>query len=310
VLEENNAIAGSPQDPNLRWTHLRPSQVSEKLAEKDLDLSPYLVGRIYEYLNLRRRKMSKSKTMKQIAHRDEQFQYIAQLIAAFLEAGLPVLSLDTKKKEMLGEFYRPGYGYGTAALAVNDHDFASFSTGVVIPHGLYDVGQNRGYLTLGVSKDTSAFLCDNLQHFWLSDLQWHYPEAEMALLLCDGGGSNNARHYLVKQDLYRLAQELEITLVVAHYPAYCSKWNPIEHRMFCHVSRSWEGACFSNIELVKALAEQTSTQTGLEVEVWVNRGEYATGRRFRPSFKEKVSEYIDFSDHLPKWNYSIHPNIL
>ena len=112
MLEENNAIAGSPQDPNLRWTHLPPSRVSEKLAEKDLDVSPYLVGQIYEYLNLRRRKMFKSKTMKQVAHCDEQFQHIAQLSAAFLEAGLPVLSLDTKKKEMLGNFYRPGYGWG------------------------------------------------------------------------------------------------------------------------------------------------------------------------------------------------------
>jgi len=310
VLEENNAIAGSPQSAKLRWTHLPPSRVSEKLAEKDVDLSPYLVGRIYEYLNLRRRKMSKSKTMKQVAHRDEQFHYIAQLMAFFLEAGLPVLSLDTKKKEMLGQFYRPGYGYGTASLAVNDHDFASFSRGTVVPHGLYDVGQNRGYLTLGVSKDTSAFLCDNLGHFWLSDLQWRYREAKMVLLLCDGGGSNNASHSIVKEDLYRLSQQLDITFVVAHYPAYCSKWNPIEHRLFCHLSRSWEGVCLTHIGLVKKLAEQTTTQTGLEVQVWVNRREYATGRRVCPEFKEQVNQYIDFSDHLPKWNYSIHPKTL
>ena len=248
--------------------------------------------------------------MKQVAHRDEQFNTIAELTQAFLEAGLPVLSIDTKKKEYLGPFHRPGTGFGTAALPVYDHDFNSAAKGRVIPHGIYDVAQNRGYITLGLSHDTSAFVCDNLRHFWTKHLQWIYPEAEMVLLLCDGGGSNHARHYIVKQDLYRLAQELELTLVVAHYPPYCSKWNPIEHRLFCHVTHAWQGASFDRVEQVQALAAQTSTKTGLEVEVWINRRAYATGRQGSADFKKNVQHYIDFSDKLPRWNYRIHPLLL
>lgn len=310
MLDTHQAIGGSPQQPGLKWTHLRPCAVSAHLAEDDLAVSSYLVQQVYKHLHLGRRKMSKCLCMKQVAHRDEQFITIAQLTQAFLEAGLPVLSLDTKKKEYLGPFYRPGTGFGTAALPVYDHDFNSAATGRIIPHGIYDVGQNRGYLTLGLSHDTSAFACDNLRHFWIEHLQWQYRDAEMVLLLCDGGGSNHVRHYMVKQDLYRLAQALELTLVVAHYPAYCSKWNPIEHRLFCHLTHAWQGTTLLSVEQAQALAAQTTTQTGLEVAVWINRREYPTGRQANEEFKENLDQYIDFSEKLPLWNYQIHPRLL
>ena len=153
----------------------------------------------------------------------------------------------------------------------------------------------------------SDFVCDNLEAFWQSDLQWKYPTAEWMLLLCDGGGSNNCRHYIVKQDLYRLAQRLEINIVVAHYPPYCSKWNPIEHKLFCHIHRAWEGSVFHNVQIVKELSEMASTKTGLGVKVKINEREYLTKRTARPYFKENIQQFVDFDPVLPQWNYRFSP---
>ena len=127
-----------------------------------------------------------------------------------------------------------------------DHDFPSLAAGVVVPHGIYDLVQNKGYMSLGQSKDTSEFLCDNLRYHWQESIQKDYPEATERLLLMDGGGSNSCLHYIVKEDLQQLADELKIKLTIAHYPAYCSKYNPIEHRLFPHLQRSWEGVVFEN----------------------------------------------------------------
>ena len=217
---------------------------------------------------------------------------------------MPVLSIDTKAKELLGNFYRKGSYYSDRQRLVNDHDFRSSAQGIVVPHGIYDIGDNFGYLTLGLSKDTSAFVCDNIMAYWQSDLQWKYHNQEWMLLLCDGGGSNNSRHYIVKQDLYKLAQSLDINIVVAHYPPYCSKWNPIEHRLFCHVHRAWEGAVFQNIQLVKELAEMTTTKTGLAVKVRINSNEYKTKRTVIPDFKNEINSFVHFDQNLPQWNYS------
>jgi len=248
----------------------------------------------------------KSNSLKDVKDRNEQFTNIAILKAAFLDRHLPVLSIDTKKKELLGNYYREGTYYGQEVRCVNDHDFASFAEGRVIPHGIYDIAQNKGFLTLGISKDTSAFVCDNIEYFWINDLQYTYPEAEYILLLFDGGGSNSCRHYLVKEDLYKLAKRLQMNLIMAHYPAYCSKWNPIEHRLFCHITRTWQGAVFENIAIVKELAERTKTKTGLSVKVWINPKQYETKRTVNYAFKNNLEKYINFAESLPKWNYSIN----
>ena len=175
--------------------------------------------------------------------------------------------------------------------------------GIVIPHGLYDVADNFGYLSLGTSKDTSQFCCDNIAYWWQNILQWKYFGADWLLILCDGGGSNNSRHYIVKQDFYQLAQQLNINIVIAHYPPYCSKWNPIEHRLFCHVHRAWEGTIFHNIQIIKERAELTSTKTGLGVKVTINDKKYLTKRKVNPDFKENINDFVIFDHELPQWNY-------
>lgn len=274
------------------------------MALQGIGVSLYLVRQLLKEAGFKRRKLHKTKCMGEVEDRNEQFEHIAQLKASFLARGLPVLSIDSKKKELLGDFYRQGTHYGQVARKVNDHDFPSMADGQIVPHGIYDLGRNYGYITLGTSKDTSAFVCDNIEYFWLNELQWHYPEANALLLLCDGGGANNCRHYRFKQDLWQLAQRLQIHIVVAHYPAYCSKWNPIEHRLFCHLSRAWNGAVFSNISHVKELALKTSTKTGLEVAVWINSKVYQTKRKYAVEFKHYIERFIQFADKLPKWNYA------
>ncbi len=215
------------------------------------------------------------------------------------------MSIDTKKKEFIGQLYREGKSYCQKAVKVYDHDFPSLADGVVIPHGIYDIVQNKGYLSLGVSKDTSEFLCDNLRYHWQNGIAEQYPEADEMLLLMDGGGSNSCLHYIVKEDLQNLANELGITLTIAHYPAYCSKYNPIEHRLFPHIQRSWDAVVFENYEIVKEQVEKTTTAKGLKVAAWINEKMYQTGRKYSENFKETMT--IVFDEILPKWNYQIQP---
>lgn len=295
--------AGTPQDERIKWVGLKPSEIRHKLAQRGYEVSTYLVKQLLAAEGYHKRSYLKSVSLKQVPQRNEQFEKIAQLKHHFMDHGLPVLSIDTKKKELLGNFYRAGQYYDTEYRKVNDHDFLSHAAGMVIPHGIYDLADNFGYLTLGSSKDTSAFVGDNIQHFWQNDLQWKYPNANWMLLLCDGGGSNNARHYIVKQDFYKLAQKLDINILVAHYPPYCSKWNPIEHKMFCHVHRAWQGSVFHNIQIVKELAEMTSTKTGLGVKVRINSNKYEIKRKVDPMFKKNILDFVSFDDELPKWNY-------
>lgn len=295
--------AGKPQDDTVKWIGLKPTEIQAKLAELNYEVSLYMVQQLLADAGLKRRSYLKDASAKEIPFRNEQFEKIADLKNFFLKAGLPVFSIDVKHKELLGNFYRDGKYYDFKHRKVNDHDFPSMSTGTVVPHGIYDIADNFGYLTLGTSKDTSEFFCDNLSAYWQSDFQWKYPDADWMLLLCDGGGSNNSRHYIVKQDLYNLAQELNINIVMAHYPPYCSKWNPIEHRLFCHIHRAWEGTIFHNIQIVKERAELTATKTGLAVKVRINNKEYLTKRKVSPDFKENIQKFVTFDEELPQWNY-------
>ena len=208
---------------------------------------------------------------------------------------------------MIGNLYRPGTLYTQAPVETFDHDFPSLADGVVIPHGIYDVQRNHGYVTLGTSHDTSAFACDCLLHWWQHYGQPTYAEADSLLVLCDGGGSNSARTYLFKQDLEKLALALGIEIRVAHYPPYTSKYNPIEHRLFPHLTRACQGVIFTSVELVRDLMANTTTKTGLPVDVSILDTEYTTGRKIAANFKEQMRAIFD--KDLPQWNYTISPNV-
>ena len=231
---------------------------------------------------------------------------IARLKREYMGTDNPILSIDTKKKELVGNFYREGRLYTQETIETFDHDFPSAASGVIIPHGLYDVKRNDGYVNLGTSHDTSEFACDSIERWWQVRGRTLYPRATSILLLCDGGGSNSASQYLFKEDLHRLVDRIGIEIRVAHYPPYTSKYNPIEHRLFPHLTRACQGAIFENVELVKGLMEKAKTSPGLRVAVDILDKVYQTGRKYAKGFKQTMK--IVFDEILPKWNYWVVPS--
>ncbi len=195
--------------------------------------------------------------------------------------------------------------YTQETIRVNDHDFPSYAEGKVIPHGLYDINKNKGYITLGTSHDTSEFACECIRLWWLTHGSTDYPLANSILLLCDCGGSNNARYYLFKEDLQRLSDELGIEIRIAHYPPYTSKYNPIEHRLFPHITRACKGVVFKSVELVNQLMGKTKTTTGLQVFSRILDKMFEIGRKVADDFKETMR--IQFDNFLPQWNYRAVP---
>jgi Rhodopirellula transposase DDE domain len=191
--------------------------------------------------------------------------------------------------------------YTQEAIEVFDHDFPTLAAGVVIPHGLYDIAQNIGYIVLGTSHDTSEFACECIIRWWQQHGKYAYPLATSLLLLCDGGGSNNARYYIFKDMLQRVAQVIGIEIRIAHYPPYTSKYNPIEHRLFPHLSRVCQGVIFTSVEIVCELMAKATTRTGLKVYATILDKVFKTGKKVADDFKTTMR--IVFDEHLPQWNY-------
>jgi len=270
-----------------------------------MEISRYHIKQMLRLRGYKKRKLLKMNDLSLSEQRNEQFEKIQFYRKKFTAMNFPILSIDTKKKEMTGNFYRPGKCYSQAMRRVNDHDFASFSEQQIVPHGIYDVNDNTGYMTLGTSKDTSEFVCDNLLRVWTEHLQFRYPDAHTIMILCDGGGSNACSHYIVKQDLCKLSNLLNMNILMVHYPPYCSKYNPIEHRLFSQITRAWQGVPFYNIQFVKELTDYTTTRTGLRVHSYINTNNYLTKRTVDAQFKSDFNNQIVFDDKIPKWNYLV-----
>jgi len=206
---------------------------------------------------------------------------------------------------MIGNLYRDGRLYTQETLKVKDHDFPSYAEGKIVPHGLYDINLNKGYMTIGTSGDTSEFSCEAIRNWWVEYGKVEYPNSNEILLLCDGGGSNSSRHYLFKEDLQKLSDELNIKIRIAHYPPYTSKYNPIEHRLFPHITKACQGVIFKNIELVNNLMASTTTTKGLTVVSTIITKTFEIGRKVAKDFKENMT--IEFDEFLPDWNYMAVP---
>ena len=297
--------AGDPDDEKSVWTQLSPVKIAATVAEMGTPVSPQVVRDWLEDEGLALHKISKVLAGGESPDRDAQFQRIATLKAEYHNAGNPVLSVDTKAKERLGQLYRKGRVWTQQAFQAFDHDFPSWATGVVIPHGIYDLARNCGHINVGLSHDTSQFACDSLRWYWNRIGQQCYPHATSILLHCDCGGSNSANQYLFKHDLQALADDLRIEIRVAHYPSYCSKYNPIERRFFPHVGRACQGVLFDTLDTVVRLMRKAATTTGLKTTVNVIRRVYATGRIVAEDFKAAMP--ILFDKLLPRWNYRAMP---
>jgi hypothetical protein len=290
----------------IKWTNLTRREISKHLAERGTPAGKRVIKQLMKQNNYVKRQAQKSQTMgRRHPQRNAQFENIAKLKKEYLDAGDPVLSIDAKKKELLGNFYRDGKLYTQQVLAVFDHDFPSAASGVVIPHGIFDEARNQGHINLGTSHETSQFACESFAHWWQQHGRALYPNAKRLLLLCDGGGSNSANRYVFKEELQKLADQLKVEIRVAHYPPYCSKYNPIEHRMFPHVTRACQGVVFHTVDIVKELVAKTTTSTGLRVTVDVINKVYEVGRKCAKGFKETMR--LIFDEHLPKWNYRAIP---
>ena len=302
VIREHTA--GDPQR-DIRWTNLRQREIAQRVTTAGTPASRRVVRQLLKQHGFVRRLAQKRRALKQHPERNAQFERIAALKAEYLAAGQPVVSIDTKKKELLGNFYRDGKLYTRQTIEVLDHDFPSYSDGKVVPHGVYDIALNKAHVNLGTSCDTTQFACDSIAHWWDGHGRHDHPRASRLLILCDGGGSNPANSNLFKQDLQILADRIGLNLRVAHYPPYCSKHNPIEHRVFPHVTRACEGVIFHSVSLVKQLIERTCTSTGLRVTVDILDQAYAAGRKATAELQSTLRLVADAT--LPKWNYTLRP---
>jgi hypothetical protein len=287
------------------WTNLSLRELSRRLAGMGTPASRRTVRRLLRKLKIGRRTARKKKSMGHHPDRNAQFEALAGHRRAYEAAGEPVISVDTKKKELLGNFHRPGTTFTARTVETFDHDFPKAGTGKLIPHGVFDVVANRASIHLNTSHDTGELCCDSIARWWEDHGRATYPHAKRLLILCDGGGGNSSTQYLFKEDLQRLADRLGLELRVAHYPPYCWKYIPIEHKVFPHVTRACQGVIFHTVEIAKQFIERTKTATGLQVTVGILDKVYATGRKYAEGFKENMR--IVFDDHLPKWNYRAIP---
>lgn len=297
--------AGDPMREGVLWTNLSLRELSRRLLVMGTPASRRTIRRVLRKLKLGRRTARKKKTMGHHPDRNAQFEVIAKVRQEYQAAGDPVISIDTKKKELLGNFHRVGPTFTQQTVETFDHDFPSAGQGKLIPHGIYDLTTHHAAIHLNTSHDTGELCCDSIALWWRDHGRAAYPNAKRLLILCDGGGSNSASHYLFKEDLQRLANRLAIELRVAHYPPYCSKHNPIEHRVFPHITRACQGVIFHTVDIAKQFIERAKTTTGLRVTVSLLDKIYATGRKCVEGFKTTMK--IVFDDHLPKWNYRALP---
>jgi hypothetical protein len=281
--------------------------LSESLCDIGTPVSDQTICDWLDAANIRLRKIRKDLPGGSHPDRNAQFENIADLIDIYETKGNPWFSMDTKAKEHLGKLYRAGRIRSSVPFLAFDHDFPSWADGVVIPHGIYDHLHQRGHINVGLSRDTTEFACDSFAWYWNRIGKQRYPDATSILLACDGGGSNSSRKYIFKHDLQQLANRIGVEIRVAHYPPYCSKYNPIERRFFPHVARACAGMLFDSLETVVSLMRRASTATGLTTTVNVIRRAYETGRNATEEMKQNLK--IVFDKLLPNWNYRAIPQM-
>ena len=293
----------------LRWTCKSAARLAAALQAQGHAVSERTVNRLLHDLGYSLQ--SNRKTLEGRAHpdRDAQFQYINRRAKAFQKQGQPVVSVDTKKKELVGQFRNGGREWHPQAQPeeVQVHDFPDEALGKVIPYGVYDEATNTGWVSVGIDHDTSEFAVETVRRWWRHMGSTVYPEAKRLLITADGGGSNGSRCRLWKVELQRLADEIGLRLSVCHFPPGTSKWNKIEHRMFCHITENWRGRPLVSREVVVNLIGHTTTKTGLAIRSELDENRYPTGREVTAQQMESLS--IQQDKFHGEWNYTIQPRM-
>lgn len=297
--------AGDPLT-GLKWTRRTTVKIAVELQTLGISVSARTVARLLKDLGYSLR--VNKKDLSRVSHqdRDAQFSMIAELREEFASEHLPIISIDTKKKELIGLFKNPGAVWSQRGILVKDHDFRSEAEEIAVPYGVYDLQCNRGTLFIGISHDTPTFAVDCVEKWWRTEGRKRNPSARRLAILADGGGSNGATCRAWKYCLqHNLCNRHEISVRVAHYPPGASKWNPIEHRFFSELSKNWAGRPLDSLETMVKYARTTSTSSGLRVQAHLVRKHYPKGVRIEDTQMEELS--IQKNATFPKWNYLISP---
>jgi Rhodopirellula transposase DDE domain len=296
---------GSPTGHH-KWVRRSLRQLSRELQERGHCVSHTTVAQLLHEEGYSLKVNCKRLTGPPHPDREQQFQYITSQKKAFLAAGLPVISVDTKNKELLGNFKNSGRAWCREAEVVNAHDFKQDAVCQGIPFGLYVLNQNRGFVYVGTSAATPQFAVEAIVQWWLSPGQWDYHKADELLILCDSGGSNGCRPRQWKYQLQvQMADAFDLAVTVCHYPTGASKWNPVEHRLFGPISENWEGKPLRSLPIMLAYIRGTTTQTGLVVRARSMRKTYKT--KLKVSDREMASLHLERHAICPNWNYTIRP---
>jgi transposase len=311
LLADLNALLdpvtrGDPMSP-LRWTSKSTPKLTAELRKMGHQVSQPTVWRLMDELGFSMQSNRKSHDGSDHPDRDLQFQFINESAIEFMRRGDPVISVDTKKKELVGDFKNTGREWQKKGepITVRIHDFVDPDLGKAIPYGVYDIGRNEGWVSVGITHDTAEFAVETIRQWWKRMGKQLYPSSQSILITADGGGSNGSRVRLWKWELCRWAEETGLTVHVRHYPPGTSKWNKIEHRMFCHISENWRGRPLVDLVTIIYLISATRTTEGLRIRAAVDEFPYPTGQRITD--EEMANLPITSCEFHSNWNYSVSP---
>lgn len=297
--------AGDPIT-GIKWSRRTTRKIAEQLAALGIAVSKNTVGRLLKQLHYKLRVNRKRIASSKSPVRNQQFLYIGEQRQRFATQGLPIISVDSKKKELIGNFKNPGAKWDRQPQLVKDHDFRSEAQALATPRGIYDLQANRGAVFVGISHDTPDFAVDTIAQWWQHEGRLRYPQAHEIFVLADAGGSNASRSRAWKKALQdRICDPLGLTVTVSHYPPGASKWNPIEHRLFSEISKNWAGQPLTDLETMLNFIRTTKTATGLAVSAYLNAETYDTGIKISDRQMRQIN--LIKHDTLGLWNYSVRP---
>jgi Rhodopirellula transposase DDE domain len=304
----SDEVAGSPEGEE-RWVRSSCRKLADRLNERGFPVTYHTVWSLLKRMgfSMKTHVRNRRGANPDPSRRDEQFRYIASQRKEFCQAGLPAISVDTKKKELIGNFRNPGKTWCRRPREVNEHDYASQAECLAVPFGIYDVAKNTGYVIVGMSHNTSEFAVSSISIWWEDEGRIVYPEMSQLLILADGGGGNGSRSKAWRWNLQeKICNPYHLTVTVCHYPPGCSKWNPVEHRLFSQISNNWAGKPLRSLAIMLGYIRGTTTTTGLTVQAVLDEGIYPKGQKV--SWKDVDGLNLTPHEVCPEWNYTIRPS--
>jgi transposase len=301
----DSSTRGDPMKP-LCWTCKSTKKLARELSAQGHSISARSVSTLLGELGYSLQSNRKVMEGKSHPDRDAQFRFINEKVSIFHQLGEPAISVDTKKKELIGDYKNAGREYQPKGepQKVKAHDFPDPKLGKAIPYGVYDVGANQGWVSVGVDHDTAEFATETIRRWWEMMGKTRYPAGKKLLIMADGGGSNSSRSRLWKKSLQKLADEIGLELIVCHFPPATSKWNKIEHRMFCHITQNWRGRPLVSHQAVVELIGATTTQKGLKIQAELNTKTYPLKQKVTKKQMEEIR--LSRDAFHGEWNYTIH----